>query len=252
MAAAVCARILRETDPFRVVGVQRGATPHEVARAFKRAALLVHPDKCELPCSAEAFAQLNNAHEACERECARAKRTHDDDDADNAASAPAPPPAKRARHRDDDAPDEVCCALCREPTPRDRARRHGTRAFCEPCFGDAVGDCAVCGAYGEFWPSDASGFCQRCFLAGLRREERAEASRAGRLRAAEARLRWQREGARARMASGTWQGKSFSWVRQHAPDYCRSLLRAAWRAPAGLAGNRAQLKAWLASEPPPE
>ena len=64
------ARLLRlasavpPSDAYDVLGLEEGAGAAEVRRAFWRASLLVHPDKCAHPLAKDAFALLSRAKDA--------------------------------------------------------------------------------------------------------------------------------------------------------------------------------------------
>ncbi len=50
-------------DPYRVLGLSRGATPEQIRTAYRRLARAVHPDVCKAPDAAARFAALAEAYE---------------------------------------------------------------------------------------------------------------------------------------------------------------------------------------------
>merc|ERR1719387_931803 len=54
-------RILREKDPFKILGLSSDCSDKDVNNAFRNMALLVHPDKCKVPNGDEAFKRIKEA-----------------------------------------------------------------------------------------------------------------------------------------------------------------------------------------------
>lgn len=54
-AAALIARIRPATDFYKILGVSRDADDSAIKKAYRKAALRLHPDKCQLEGSKEAF-----------------------------------------------------------------------------------------------------------------------------------------------------------------------------------------------------
>ena len=52
-----------DLDPYVVLGVRRQASPEEIARAYKRAARLTHPDGGGSGAGSERFQAVSNAYE---------------------------------------------------------------------------------------------------------------------------------------------------------------------------------------------
>ena len=53
----------RDLDPYVVLGVRRQASPDEIARAYKRAARLTHPDGGGSGAGSERFRMVSDAYE---------------------------------------------------------------------------------------------------------------------------------------------------------------------------------------------
>ena len=53
----------RDLDPYVVLGVRRQASPEEIARAYKRAARLTHPDGGGSGAGSERFQMVTDAYE---------------------------------------------------------------------------------------------------------------------------------------------------------------------------------------------
>lgn len=75
-ARARCAAQMRAPDevhdPYAVLKVARGCTPDEARRAFREAALRVHPDVCDAPDAAAQFIRVKAAFDAVLRRANRA------------------------------------------------------------------------------------------------------------------------------------------------------------------------------------
>jgi curved DNA-binding protein CbpA len=50
-------------DPYEVLGVPSGATPRDVQRAYRAAALRHHPDRSPAPDAAARFAEVSSAYQ---------------------------------------------------------------------------------------------------------------------------------------------------------------------------------------------
>lgn len=61
-----------KTDPYKVLGVPRGATPDQVRAAYRRLARTLHPDVCAEPDAARRFAAIADAYERLTRLTQRA------------------------------------------------------------------------------------------------------------------------------------------------------------------------------------
>lgn len=59
--ATVDAILLLKNDYYKVLGVNRDATVEVIKRAYKKQAILYHPDKCQHPRANEAFQLVNTA-----------------------------------------------------------------------------------------------------------------------------------------------------------------------------------------------
>ncbi|OWK51689.1 DnaJ subfamily C member 27 [Lonchura striata] len=57
-------RIRASKDSWDVLGLKPGASREEVTRAYRRLAVLLHPDKCAAPGSEDAFKALGSARAA--------------------------------------------------------------------------------------------------------------------------------------------------------------------------------------------
>ncbi|XP_041875950.1 dnaJ homolog subfamily C member 27-like, partial [Corvus kubaryi] len=57
-------RIRNSKDSWDTLGVKPGASREEVTRAYRRLAVLLHPDKCAAPGSEDAFKALGGARSA--------------------------------------------------------------------------------------------------------------------------------------------------------------------------------------------
>lgn len=72
--------------PFKILGLQRGATVEEINRAYRKAILKVHPDKCKGPHAEERAKVINNARDRAVA-AAEGRNSHsaedDDDDSDD-------------------------------------------------------------------------------------------------------------------------------------------------------------------------
>lgn len=53
----------KEKNPYSILGVTISSTDEEIKKVYRKHAILVHPDKCQLPGAEEAFKILNNAFE---------------------------------------------------------------------------------------------------------------------------------------------------------------------------------------------
>jgi DnaJ-domain-containing protein 1 len=60
-AAELLQRISATEDYYEVLGVGRDADDAAIKLAYRKAALRLHPDKCQLPSSKEAFQKVSNA-----------------------------------------------------------------------------------------------------------------------------------------------------------------------------------------------
>jgi len=84
-------------DYYKVLGLDRGAKPHDISRAFKRLARKYHPDLNKSPDAEGRFKEVNEAHEVLKNP--ETRRRYDALGANwkrGASAAPAPP-AGRAR-----------------------------------------------------------------------------------------------------------------------------------------------------------
>lgn len=52
-----------KNNPYSILGVSISSTDEEIKKVYRKHAILVHPDKCQLPGAEEAFKILNNAFE---------------------------------------------------------------------------------------------------------------------------------------------------------------------------------------------
>ena len=60
--AEAIARVLAAADAYEALGVARGASRAACKKAYRRLALLVHPDKCQLSNAEEAFKRVSAAY----------------------------------------------------------------------------------------------------------------------------------------------------------------------------------------------
>lgn len=57
-----CVAAAGQPDHYATLGVERGATPQELKRAYRRLALKLHPDVNKAPDAAERFAEAKEAY----------------------------------------------------------------------------------------------------------------------------------------------------------------------------------------------
>ena len=60
--AAAIARVLAAADAYEALGVESGASQAQCKKAYRRLALRLHPDKCQLPNAEEAFKRVSAAY----------------------------------------------------------------------------------------------------------------------------------------------------------------------------------------------
>ena len=61
MAEEAAIRVLEASNPANALGIDNGAQPAVVRKAYRRLAMLLHPDKCALPDAEQAFKKLSQA-----------------------------------------------------------------------------------------------------------------------------------------------------------------------------------------------
>jgi curved DNA-binding protein CbpA len=61
--SATIRRILKSSNYFEVLDVERNATKDQIKKSFRELSKMVHPDKCSHPNSTQAFRQLQKASE---------------------------------------------------------------------------------------------------------------------------------------------------------------------------------------------
>ena len=59
--AKICNEILKCTDYYKVMGVEKTCTDNDLKKAFKKRAIKVHPDKNPYPKATDAFKKVNAA-----------------------------------------------------------------------------------------------------------------------------------------------------------------------------------------------
>ena len=62
MAESLITRIKATTDYYEILEVERTATEKQIKFSYRKKALLLHPDRCNLPDAKTAFQKLSNAH----------------------------------------------------------------------------------------------------------------------------------------------------------------------------------------------
>ena len=62
--AEAIARVLAAADAYEALGVESGASPAACKKAYRRLALRLHPDKCQLSNAEEAFKRVSAAYAA--------------------------------------------------------------------------------------------------------------------------------------------------------------------------------------------
>jgi hypothetical protein len=55
-------RVVAAKDYHRILGVHKGAPKDEIKRAYRRLALMYHPDRNRAPDAAERFREINEAY----------------------------------------------------------------------------------------------------------------------------------------------------------------------------------------------
>ena len=62
MAEELIQHVFESKDYYEILDIPQDATPAEVKAAFRKKALMLHPDKCQLEGAKNAFQRLSNAH----------------------------------------------------------------------------------------------------------------------------------------------------------------------------------------------
>ena len=72
---AAWAAVVGAKDLYKILGVSRGAGLDEIKRAYKKKAILYHPDKNKDADASDKFIEINQAHEIL-RSCRCTRATH--------------------------------------------------------------------------------------------------------------------------------------------------------------------------------